>query len=58
MDLNLADFTESWFYSDSHNDLPLLSWVTHPVAVDPDPLLREHASAHGWPVMSWRRDAN
>ncbi|HVS56202.1 MAG TPA: HAD family hydrolase [Casimicrobiaceae bacterium] len=58
MDLNLADFTESWFYSDSHNDLPLLSWVTHAVAVDPDPLLREHASAHGWPVMSWRRDAN
>ena len=57
MDLNLADFTESWFYSDSHNDLPLLSSVTHPVAVDPDPLLREHASAHGWPVMSWRRDA-
>jgi HAD superfamily hydrolase (TIGR01490 family) len=57
MDLNLADFTESWFYSDSHNDLPLLSSVTHPVAVDPDPLLHEHASAHGWPVMSWRRDA-
>jgi HAD superfamily hydrolase (TIGR01490 family) len=56
MDLNLADFTESWFYSDSHNDLPLLSSVTHPVAVDPDPLLHEHASARGWPVMSWRRD--
>ena len=57
MDLNLADFTESWFYSDSHNDLPLLSSVTHPVAVDPDRLLHEHASAHGWPVMTWRRDA-
>ena len=56
MDLDLADFTESWFYSDSHNDLPLLSSVTHPVAVDPDPLLLEHASAHGWPVMTWRRD--
>ena len=57
MDRGLGDFTESWFYSDSHNDLPLLSSVTHPVAVDPDPLLHEHASAHGWPVMSWRRDA-
>jgi HAD superfamily hydrolase (TIGR01490 family) len=57
IDRNLGEFTESWFYSDSHNDLPLLSSVTHPVAVDPDPLLHEHASAHGWPVMSWRRDA-
>jgi HAD superfamily hydrolase (TIGR01490 family) len=55
MDRNLGDFTESWFYSDSHNDLPLLSSVTHPVAVDPDPRLHEHASAHGWPVTSWRR---
>ena len=57
MDRNLGDFTESWFYSDSHNDLPLLSSVTHPVAVDPDPLLHEHASARGWPVMTWRRGA-
>jgi HAD superfamily hydrolase (TIGR01490 family) len=55
MDRGLGDFTESWFYSDSHNDLPLLSSVTHPVAVDPDPLLHEHASARGWPVMTWRR---
>ena len=37
--------------------LPLLSSVTHPVAVDPDPLLHEHASAQGWPVMTWRRGA-
>jgi HAD superfamily hydrolase (TIGR01490 family) len=57
MDRNLGDFTESWFYSDSHNDLPLLSAVTHPVAVDPDPLLHEHASAQGWPVMTWRGGA-
>jgi HAD superfamily hydrolase (TIGR01490 family) len=54
MDRNLGEFTESWFYSDSHNDLPLLSSVTHPVAVDPDPLLREHASARGWQVLTWR----
>jgi HAD superfamily phosphoserine phosphatase-like hydrolase len=50
----LADF-ESWFYSDSLNDLPLLALVTHPVAVDPDPTLRAHALAHGWPVISLRR---
>ncbi len=44
----------SWFYSDSHNDLPLLEKVRHPVAVDPDPTLRAHAEAHGWPVISLR----
>jgi HAD superfamily hydrolase (TIGR01490 family) len=44
----------SWFYSDSHNDLPLLSRVTHPIAVDPDEILRRHAADHGWPVMSLR----
>jgi HAD superfamily hydrolase (TIGR01490 family) len=48
----LGSFAESWFYSDSHNDLPLLSRVTHPVAVDPDPELRAHAGRHGWPVIS------
>jgi HAD superfamily hydrolase (TIGR01490 family) len=43
---------ESWFYSDSLNDLPLLEHVTHPVAVDPDDTLRAHAVKHGWPVIS------
>lgn len=43
--------TDSWFYSDSHNDLPLLSTVTHPVAVSPDPTLAAHAARHGWPVL-------
>ena len=43
-----------WFYSDSHNDLPLLSHVDHPVAVDPDPRLRKEAFARGWPVISLR----
>jgi len=50
-----ADVTESWFYSDSLNDLPLLARVHHPVAVDPDATLREHAEAQGWPVISLRR---
>jgi HAD superfamily hydrolase (TIGR01490 family) len=47
-------FEESWFYSDSHNDLPLMSKVTHPVAVDPDDTLLNHARNAGWPVISLR----
>lgn len=47
----LEDY-ESWFYSDSLNDLPLLSRVTHPVAVDPDATLRAHAEERGWPIIS------
>lgn len=42
------------FYSDSHNDLPLLERVDHPVAVDPDDTLLDHARARGWPVISLR----
>jgi HAD superfamily hydrolase (TIGR01490 family) len=49
---SLDSFEQSWFYSDSLNDLPLLTKVTHPVAVDPDETLRAHAQAHGWPVIS------
>ena len=48
----LASFSESWFYSDSLNDLPLLSLVSHPVAVDPDDTLRAHAERRGWPVIT------
>jgi phosphoserine phosphatase len=47
----LEDFAETWFYSDSRNDLPLLARVTHPVAVDPDPELAAHAMGNGWPVL-------
>ncbi|WP_111413868.1 HAD family hydrolase [Billgrantia lactosivorans] len=50
-DLTLDD---AWFYSDSHNDLPLLRLVEHPVAVDPDPTLREEAEKRGWRIMSLR----
>ena len=49
--LALDRFEQSWFYSDSANDLPLLERVTHPVAVDPDPRLEAHARARGWPVL-------
>ncbi len=47
----LADFAQSWFYSDSISDLPLLQAVSHPVAVQPDARLRAHAVAAGWPVL-------
>ncbi len=45
---------QAWFYSDSHNDLPLLERVGHPVAVDPDPTLAREARERGWPVISLR----
>lgn len=44
----------SWFYSDSHNDLPLLELVTYPTAVDPDDTLAQHAEMKGWPILSLR----
>lgn len=49
-----GSFDESWFYSDSLNDLPLLSKVKQPVAVDPDATLRAHAEKQGWAVISLR----
>ncbi|MCG8325004.1 MAG: HAD-IB family hydrolase [Thiotrichales bacterium] len=48
---------ESWFYSDSHNDIPLLEYVDHPTAVDPDETLRETAEQRGWPVITLRNDS-
>ncbi|MFG6139212.1 MULTISPECIES: histidinol-phosphatase [Halomonas] len=44
----------AWFYSDSHNDLPLLELVDHPVAVDPDASLREAAERRDWRIISLR----
>ena len=52
--LTWLSFLESWFYSDSLNDLPLLKKVTHPVAVDPDATLKAHAERNGWPIISLR----
>jgi HAD superfamily hydrolase (TIGR01490 family) len=51
------DLTGAWFYSDSHNDLPLLELVDNPVAVDPDDTLHARALERGWPVMSLRQAA-
>ena len=51
---NRQSLQDSWFYSDSHNDLPLLEKVTHPVAVDPDEILERHARDRDWPIISLR----
>lgn len=44
----------SYFYSDSHNDLPLLKLVEHPVVVDGDEKLIAYAEQQGWPCISLR----
>jgi len=49
-----GDLAQSTFYSDSHNDLPLLERVTHPVAVDPDETLAAEARRRAWPMISLR----
>lgn len=46
--------TESWFYTDSHNDLPLLKIVDHAIAVDPDEHLRKKAQELNWKIVSFR----
>jgi len=44
-------FEQSYFYSDSINDQPLLEWVDHPIAVTPDERLRQHAQRLKWPIV-------
>lgn len=51
------DLSTAYFYSDSHNDLPLLSRVGRPIAVDPDATLAAHAEQQGWPIISLRNSA-
>lgn len=48
------DLKNSYFYSDSHNDLPLLKLVDYPVAVDPDDILEKYAAKQDWPIISLR----
>ena len=49
-----TSFSETTFYSDSHNDLPLLKTVDKPIAVDPDDKLRLYAEQQAWPIISLR----
>lgn len=53
----LQEYAHSTFYSDSQNDLPLLSLVKEPVAVDPDPTLAAEAARRGWSVISLKTDS-
>ncbi|MEG2901705.1 MAG: HAD-IB family hydrolase, partial [Massilia sp.] len=43
-------------YSDSHNDIPLLSIVSHPVATNPGKALASHAREQGWPTIQLFND--
>ena len=54
MEKHQATLSGSFFYSDSHNDIPLLQMVDNPFVVDPDETLRAHAEQQGWPVISLR----
>jgi HAD superfamily hydrolase (TIGR01490 family) len=56
MGKSLDSFERSYFYSDSQNDIPLLSVVTDPVATNPNARLRAHAQAHGWPIINLFND--
>jgi HAD superfamily hydrolase (TIGR01490 family) len=47
------DLAQSYFYSDSFNDLPLLERVGNAVAINPDARLARHAKQRGWPQMRW-----
>jgi HAD superfamily hydrolase (TIGR01490 family) len=51
---NKQSLAGSYFYSDSHNDVPLLDLVDQPIAVDPDPKLRAIAQQRHWPILSLR----
>ncbi len=53
---SLDSFERSHFYSDSQNDIPLLSAVTHPVATNPNAKLTAHAQALGWPILKLFND--
>ncbi len=54
---NNENLENSYFYSDSRNDIPLLELVDHAIAVDPDDALRQHAQNRQWPIISLRGDS-
>ncbi len=54
LDAHHQDLEGSSFYTDSHNDTPLLELVDNPIAVDPDSLLADYAQSRNWPVISLR----
>ena len=54
LEKNNENLIGSYFYSDSHNDLPLLELVDNPVAINGDPILMAAASENGWTNLDWR----
>jgi HAD superfamily hydrolase (TIGR01490 family) len=50
-----VDLSQSWFYTDSYTDLPMLERVGNQVIVNPDPRLRMAAKKRGWPVQDWSK---
>ena len=54
LEKNKESLIGSYFYSDSHNDLPLLELVDNPIAVNSDEILSSAAHKNGWPVLDWR----
>ncbi len=52
-DVHGIDLAESWFYSDSYTDLPMLERVGRPQVVNPDPRLARVARRRGWPILTW-----
>ncbi|MDC0198099.1 HAD-IB family hydrolase [Candidatus Thioglobus sp.] len=54
LEKNNESLIGSYFYSDSHNDLPLLELVDNPIAVNSDEILSSAAHKNGWPVLDWR----
>jgi HAD superfamily hydrolase (TIGR01490 family) len=54
LDANSHDLEGSTFYSDSHNDMPLLEFVSRPIAVDPDKVLQATALERNWEICSFR----
>ncbi|HNC99685.1 MAG TPA: HAD-IB family hydrolase, partial [Myxococcota bacterium] len=49
---------DSWFYTDSYSDLPVLLRVRHPVVVNPDPALAREARRRGWTQLDWGGSKN
>lgn len=52
-----ANLADCWAYSDSSNDIPLLSLVGNRVVVNPDAKLLAHAETHGWDVLPLKRSS-
>ena len=51
---NLINYEEIYFYTDSHNDIKLMEFCTKPIAVDPEPLLKELSIKNNWEIISLR----